>query len=396
MNKYPVTILLSVVMLFIAGWSGAIAQNHNIKQIEQDDALLQVNVTGAALLSIHAGHLDKKVYLEEWRFSDAVVTYTRISGRLFFRQSAFGEKVTQSRHCGDNLGQNCEVLELKKHSRNLIVIVYRQKSSGLVCAGMDYIDETRSSSRHKGLYGNYIVLVEACNFADSDSEKIIARAAQYLAAVEENGTKKAKLEPYDLPKLDAGGETNLRTHDDGPFSKATDKRVCDMATESGAWQQQPSLQVWLAEAHNRGFTVQDCENILTGVPTNVAAVRRDPGRQAGSNGASINGVDTDKILAYWHTNQNVLRKSISKETEHLRSGTLAFDEFDIVGAQLSQADSQYVELHTVYTLQFGTGSSAWVASSEDSLGTPLYQTLIVNPRDKSVVEVRPATTERPR
>jgi hypothetical protein len=121
-----------------------------------------------------------------------------------------------------------------------------------------------------------------------------------------------------------------------------------------------------------------------------------------SNGSGVDpsestaALDPDKVLAYWRTNQNVLRKLISKETGGLRSGTLAFDEFDIVGAQSSQADPRYVELHTVYTLQFGSGSSALVASTEDSLGTPHYQTLIVNPRDNSVVEVRPATTERPR
>ena len=47
-----------------------------------------------------------------------------------------------------------------------------------------------------------------------------------------------------------------------PFSRAPDKRVCNMATENGAWQQRRPLQKWVAEARDRGLTPEDCVRVL--------------------------------------------------------------------------------------------------------------------------------------
>jgi hypothetical protein len=200
MNKLLVILALSALMSLSADWSEAIAQDNNIKQIAPEDAVLDVDSSGSALISVHAGHIAKKLYVEDWRYNDFRVVYTRLSGRTFFKSGVLSEEKTQSRYCGENAEQNCEVMQLTKHSKNLIVIAYRQRSSGLVCAGMDYIDETRSSSRHRGLFGNYIVSVETC-VPGGAAEEVIAQAAHYLLAIKSNGNTIAKLGHYDLPKL---------------------------------------------------------------------------------------------------------------------------------------------------------------------------------------------------
>ena len=46
------------------------------------------------------------------------------------------------------------------------------------------------------------------------------------------------------------------------FSRAPDKLVCNMATEYGAWQQRRPLQKFVAEARDRGLTLEDCERVL--------------------------------------------------------------------------------------------------------------------------------------
>lgn len=47
-----------------------------------------------------------------------------------------------------------------------------------------------------------------------------------------------------------------------PFSDAPDERVCDMATENSAWEQRNARRKWVLEARERGFTLDDCREIL--------------------------------------------------------------------------------------------------------------------------------------
>jgi hypothetical protein len=146
-----------------------------------------------------------------------------------------------------------------------------------------------------------------------------------LAAVEENGTKKAKLEPYDLPKLDAGG---------------------------------------------------DIEN------------------QARSNSASDSEIDTDQILTYWRSNPDVLRKSIAKAIDEIRRGHLGIQDFKVVSATESQSDKQQMEILTFFKLDYAAVGQHSRGGSVEA-GFDYYTTVVVDRRDNSVVEVGPATTERP-
>lgn len=194
-------LLVAVAVLHISAVLPASAQNHAVKQISPDNALLDVDEAGGDLQWVEAGWVDNKFYVEGWMFDNTQIFYRKLSGRLFFTRGSFNEASTIERFCGENSGTSCTDLQLEQHSKRFISLIYRNQD-GSVCAGLDYVGEDgRGAGRAARIFGNYMVSLEHCRDSGSDPDEVMANAAQYLAAAKKDGRSIVNLSSYDLPKL---------------------------------------------------------------------------------------------------------------------------------------------------------------------------------------------------
>jgi hypothetical protein len=178
------------------------AQDNTVKQIAPDDALLDVGLSGRALVGVKAGYYANKLYVEKWQFDNSALNFQKLSGHTYFSTSSFSEKRSLQRYCGEEPELNCSEVETKRHSKNLISVVYQSENGGAVCAGLDYIDEDgRATGRRPRMYGNYIVSMIHCRRPGSDPDEVLAHSANYLAAAKKDGRFIVNLGHYDLPKL---------------------------------------------------------------------------------------------------------------------------------------------------------------------------------------------------
>ncbi len=244
--------------------SAASAQD-TIKQITPDEALFDVGHAGRGFIDVEGGYYANKVYVERWRFDNSLMNFQKLSGHTYFTRSSFNEERSRRRYCGEDPAQNCAELEVKQYSKNLISLVYRRVSDGAVCVGLDYVGESgRSSDNRPRIYGNFLASLIHCRAPGTDREEVLAHGAHYLAAAKKDGRTVAKLKHLDLPKLpDPNAAPSRVGTPDAAYAQAPNRRVCNMATENGAWQQQRSLQKWVDEAKSRGLSPTQCGRILS-------------------------------------------------------------------------------------------------------------------------------------
>ena len=284
----------------IRSTGGAYQGKFRFKEIDPTDALLVFELAGRRIIGVRAGYIGNRSYREVWEFENSFLEYDRLPRRMAFKTSSFNERNTPIRFCGKRVKQNCDVLEVEKLSKNLIVMTYRDRGTDEACGGLNYIDED-VTSRGPGMYGNYNVVISTCISETDAHEDALALSAYYLSLIKKDGRTIARLSRYDLPKptnalvcdwaiqiyadeweknpefslwVDEARNRGLQLNDcvkllkanepirDSAFGRAPDYRVCNMATENGAWQQRQSLQNWVAEARDRGLTLEDCEKII--------------------------------------------------------------------------------------------------------------------------------------
>lgn len=247
----------------IKSTGGASLGKWKYDEIDPADALLDVEHVGRRLISVNAGFIGNRTYKERWRFDNSFLIYDKLAFGSHYRGADFNEKDGPRLICGSEVGQKCDILKSEKVSKNLIIVTYRWRPNSAACAGLIYVDEEIYSEGYYGTYGDYYLRSVSCIPASDNHEGALALSAHYLSLVKKNGRPIARLSRYGLPKPKKPSEVPSRQGTrDSAYGRAPDNRVCNMATEDGVWQRQQSLQKWVAEARERGLSLEDCERVL--------------------------------------------------------------------------------------------------------------------------------------
>lgn len=231
--------------------------------IDPADALLEIAHEGRRLTRVQAGIIGNFSYREIWQFDNSVLSYDKLPAGYYYNETHFNEKDAPRLFCGSDVEQKCDVLKSDKVSRNLIIVTYKRRQTGSICAGLIYVDEEIYNEGYGASFGDYFARSGTCVSATRDPQEAVALSAYYLSLVKKDGRPIARLSRYDLPKPKKPSRSPFKQGtQDSAYGRAPDNRVCNMATENGAWQQQRSLQKWVVEARERELSLEDCETVL--------------------------------------------------------------------------------------------------------------------------------------
>ena len=109
----------------------------------------------------------------------------------------------------------------------------------------------------KGIHGDYVQAAKWYRLAAEQGHV----EAQYKLAYMYGAGLGVRQDEAEAAKWYRLADQQGMTRDDA-FGRAPRKRVCDMATENGAWEQHRSLQNWVDEARARGLTLEACGEVL--------------------------------------------------------------------------------------------------------------------------------------
>lgn len=218
---------------------GAFAGKFKFKEIHPSEALLEFPLAGRTVHNVQAGFIANSSYREDWSFRNSFLIYDRLPRRMAYRSAGFNERNAQTRFCGNESEQNCEVLDSDKRSRNLIIVTYRELGTGAGCAGLDYVGEDQSR-RGAGLYGNYNVVISTCTPNSENPNEALARSAYYLSLIKRNGRPIANLARYNFPEPNFSGEalTTVETVSasvSANVRQLSDRKACENCDLSGAY-----------------------------------------------------------------------------------------------------------------------------------------------------------------
>ena len=306
----------------IKSTGGAFAGKFRFTEINPNAALLEVEREGRSLRKVEAGYVGNQIYRENWKFDNSWLGYDKLPSGSHYGGGVINEKDAPKVIFGSKNVKNYDILRTEKRSRNLIIITYRNPRTDEKCVGLVYTDEEIYSEGYGGSYGDYTARSIACEPKGGDHKQALALSAHYLSLVKKDGRPIARLSRYNLPKpseqalaprpspaprpivkhavepgasdarvcamstnfgywvawrsfqdwVEEAHKRNLSLDDceklrgaNSAFSRAPVKRVCDMATENGAWQQRRPLKKWVIEARKRGLSLEDCDRVLKAI-----------------------------------------------------------------------------------------------------------------------------------
>lgn len=159
-------------------------------EIDSSDALLDIDHSDRPVSKIYAGRIANSRYREQWVFSEGsgFVRYSSLPNNHYFISSEFDGDGPIVLICGHEHQKICDV-DVKKVSRNLILVGGTHKPSGRICAGIIYIDQTLSENP-PGSYGDHSLISTYCLPENkTDIEYALKLSFDFASRIKKDGRK---------------------------------------------------------------------------------------------------------------------------------------------------------------------------------------------------------------
>jgi hypothetical protein len=247
--------------------SGLNLGKFKFEEIAPVDALLDIGLEGRSLISLRAGYIGNANYREQWDFDNSTLIYDKLSSGAHYSETVFNEREAPELICAPE--QECEIIESRKVSKNLIVVTYRLPQFDAACAGLIYIGEEFYSEGYEGTYGDYFARSITCVPPGGNTDAALKLSVGYLLRAEKDGRPIAKLSKHEMSSVDTTPKQPKAVN------QQSDEEICgvainfDEASNGYGWKfdtvpynLKSVAALYKAEARRRGFTVNECARML--------------------------------------------------------------------------------------------------------------------------------------